>query len=218
VHRGNDVLPPAGARFTERDKIVKFAGCYHGHADSLLVNAGSGALTHGKPDSAGVPRAVASETIVLRSTISKQSAPPFAKTRTRSPNYSRTDSSKRRLFFPREDFLHQLREECTSNGVLLIFDEVMTGFRVARGGAQQLYGVGPDLTALGKVIAAVCRRAFAAARKLWIASRQLDGLPGGNAFWKSAGYGGRLAQLRNLIGSMAGNYWKISVQNWRAVG
>jgi len=141
--------------FTQRDKIIKFAGCYHGHVDSLLVKAGSGALTHGQPDSAGVPKAIADETIVL----------PFNNIdAVRMALRENKDQiacvilepipANAGLFFPSKDFLHQLREESAKNGALLIFDEVMTGFRVAGGGAQQLYGIQPDLTALGKVIGA----------------------------------------------------------------
>ena len=137
--------------FTKRDKIIKFAGCYHGHADSLLVKAGSGALTHGQPDSAGIPRAVASETIPFNNTEAIRAA--FRENKDRIAGVILEPiPANAGLFFPREDFLDQLREECTRNGALLIFDEVMTGFRVARGGAQQLYGIRPDLTALGKVI------------------------------------------------------------------
>ena len=139
--------------FTKRDKIVKFAGCYHGHADSLLVKAGSGALTHGQPDSAGIPRAVASETIVLPFNNTEAIRAAFRENKDQIAGVILEPiPANVGLFFPREDFLDQLREECTRNGALLIFDEVMTGFRVARGGAQQLYGIRPDLTALGKVI------------------------------------------------------------------
>jgi len=139
--------------FTQRHKIIKFAGCYHGHVDSLLVKAGSGALTHGQPDSAGVPKAIADETIVLP--FNNIDAVRMALRENKDqiacvilePIPANTG-----LFFPSKDFLHQLREESAKNGALLIFDEVMTGFRVAGGGAQQLYGIQPDLTALGKVI------------------------------------------------------------------
>jgi glutamate-1-semialdehyde 2,1-aminomutase len=139
--------------FTKRDKIVKFAGCYHGHADSLLVKAGSGALTHGQPDSAGVPRAVAGETIVLPFNNIEAVRAAFRENKDQIASVILEPiPANAGLFLPREDFLHQLQEECAKNGALLIFDEVMTGFRLARGGAQQLHGIRPDLTALGKVI------------------------------------------------------------------
>jgi len=139
--------------FTKRDKIVKFAGCYHGHADSLLVKAGSGALTHGQPDSAGVPRAVAGETIVLPFNNIEAIRAAFRENKDQIAGVILEPiPANAGLFFPCEDFLHQLQQECARNSALLIFDEVMTGFRVARGGAQQLYGIRPDLTALGKVI------------------------------------------------------------------
>ncbi|HKP93531.1 MAG TPA: glutamate-1-semialdehyde 2,1-aminomutase, partial [Chthoniobacterales bacterium] len=139
--------------FTGRDKIIKFEGCYHGHADALLVQAGSGALTHGRPDSAGVPAEFAALTISL----------PFndiEAVRTAFRNNPKEIAAiilepipaNAGLYFPREDFLEKLRAECDGHGALLIFDEVMTGFRVARGGAQELYQIRPDLTALGKVI------------------------------------------------------------------
>lgn len=139
--------------FTGRDKIIKFEGCYHGHVDSLLVAAGSGALTHGEPDSAGIPKAFASETIAL----------PFNDQEKVKEIFSAHGSdiaavilepipANAGLFFPEEGFLELLRELTKEHGSLLIFDEVMTGFRVAKGGAQELYGIMPDLTALGKVI------------------------------------------------------------------
>ncbi len=139
--------------YTSRSKIIKFAGCYHGHSDGLLVQAGSGAVTHGVPDSAGVPAGYAQETLVA--------------------DYNRLESVER-LFAaypgqiagiivepvagnmgvvpPAAGFLQGLRDITRQNGALLIFDEVITGFRVAYGGAQALYGVRPDLTCLGKII------------------------------------------------------------------
>ena len=139
--------------FTRRDKIVKFDGCYHGHADALLVKAGSGALAHGQPSSAGVPSAFADLTISLPFNNAELLREVFQENKNEiaaviiEPIPANTG-----LYFPRENFLSVLREECTSNHALLIFDEVITGFRVARGGAQELYGVKPDLTALGKII------------------------------------------------------------------
>ena len=139
--------------FTKHDKIIKFEGCYHGHVDSLLVHAGSGALTHGQPDSAGVPKEFADLTIALpfndidavRAAFRENSGEIAAIILEPIP-------ANAGLFFPEPGFLEALREECTTHGSLLIFDEVMTGFRVARGGAQEIYGIAPDLTALGKVI------------------------------------------------------------------
>jgi glutamate-1-semialdehyde 2,1-aminomutase len=139
--------------FTGRNKIIKFDGCYHGHVDSLLVKSGSGALTHGQPDSAGIPQAFVDLTISL----------PFNDIdlvrRTFHENQDEIAAvilepipANAGLYFARDDFLPLLREECKKHGALLIFDEVMTGFRVARGGAQAIYGIKPDLTALGKVI------------------------------------------------------------------
>jgi glutamate-1-semialdehyde 2,1-aminomutase len=139
--------------FTKRDKIIKFAGCYHGHADSLLVKAGSGALTHGQPDSAGVPKAIADETIVLPFNDIDAVRMAFRENKDQiACVILEPIPANAGLFFPSADFLHQLHEESAKNGALLIFDEVMTGFRVARGGAQEFYGIRPDLTALGKVI------------------------------------------------------------------
>jgi len=138
--------------FTGRKLIVKFEGCYHGHADALLVKAGSGALTFGNPSSAGVPEETAAHTVVadynnidaVRALFQKQGkdiacviVEPVA--------------GNMNLVLPAGGFLEALREECTKHGAVLILDEVMTGFRVALGGAQARYGVKPDLTTLGKV-------------------------------------------------------------------
>ncbi len=139
--------------FTGRDKIVKFEGCYHGHVDSLLVHAGSGALTHGQPDSAGVPRELAALTISLRFNDAEQVRAAFREHGDAiAAVILEPIPANAGLYFPRDGFLQMLRDECDRAGALLIFDEVMTGFRVARGGAQELYGIRPDLTALGKVI------------------------------------------------------------------
>ncbi|MBV5337995.1 MAG: glutamate-1-semialdehyde 2,1-aminomutase [Deltaproteobacteria bacterium] len=139
--------------FTGRDKILKFSGCYHGHADSLLVKAGSGAATFGVPDSPGVPAEIARLTLTaeynslvsVRGLIAENKnsiaciiVEPVAGNMGTIP--------------PREGFLEGLREICTNEGIILIFDEVMSGFRVAYGGAQELYGVTPDMTTLGKII------------------------------------------------------------------
>jgi glutamate-1-semialdehyde 2,1-aminomutase len=139
--------------FTGRDKIIKFSGCYHGHSDSLLVKAGSGALTHGHPDSAGVPAAVAAETIVIgfndpAAVDAAFAANPGAVAAVILEPYPANVG----LILPEPGFLAHVRAACTRNGALLIFDEVMTGFRVARGGVQEVEGIVPDLTALGKII------------------------------------------------------------------
>jgi glutamate-1-semialdehyde 2,1-aminomutase len=139
--------------FTGRDKIIKFAGCYHGHSDSLLIKAGSGALTHGFPDSAGIPAAFARETVVL----------PFNDPAALSAAFAANPDmiaavivepypANVGLILPERGFLEAIRAACTANGALLIFDEVMTGFRLAPGGVQEISGVVPDLTALGKII------------------------------------------------------------------
>ena len=139
--------------FTGRDKIIKFDGCYHGHVDALLVKSGSGALTHGQPNSAGVPQAFVDLTISLPFNNVDLVRKALRENRNQiaavilEPNPANAG-----LYFPQENFLSILREECTSHGALLVFDEVLTGFRVARGGAQEIYGIKPDLTALGKVI------------------------------------------------------------------
>lgn len=139
--------------FTGRNKIIKFDGCYHGHVDPLLVKSGSGALTHGQPNSAGVPQVFVDLTIsvpfndvdVLRKAFRENQNQIAAVILEPIP-------ANAGLYFPEENLLSILREECTRHGAFLILDEVMTGFRVARGGAQEIYEIKPDLTALGKVI------------------------------------------------------------------
>ena len=139
--------------FTGRDMIVKFTGCYHGHSDALLVKAGSGLLTLGIPNSAGVPQAVAAQTLTLPFNHAEAVAAAFH-------NYPdkiaavivEPVAGNMGCIPPVADFLPELRSITEANGALLIFDEVMTGFRVARGGAQALYDITPDLTTLGKII------------------------------------------------------------------
>ena len=139
--------------FTGRDKIIKFDGCYHGHADSLLVQAGSGALTHGRPDSAGVPKLFAECTISLPFNDLDLVRRTFAENKSQIAGVILEPiPANAGLYFPKENFLSSLRDESAKHGALLIFDEVITGFRVARGGAQEIYGIKPDLTVLGKVI------------------------------------------------------------------
>jgi glutamate-1-semialdehyde 2,1-aminomutase len=139
--------------YTGKDKIIKFEGCYHGHGDSFLISAGSGAITNGSPDSPGVTQGVANDTltapynnleavkVLVESNKNKIAAiiiEPVA--------------GNMGCVLPKEDFLKGLRDLCTKEGIVLIFDEVMTGFRLSRGGAQEIYNVIPDLTTLGKII------------------------------------------------------------------
>lgn len=139
--------------FTGRSKIIKFEGCYHGHADSLLVKAGSGALTFGQPSSAGVPAETAAHTLVLDYNSEAALEEAFAREGGEiAAVIVEPVAGNMNLVAPRAGFLELLRRLCTAHGAVLIFDEVMTGFRVALGGAQALYGIKPDLTTLGKVI------------------------------------------------------------------
>lgn len=139
--------------FTGRDRIVKFHGCYHGHVDSLLVSAGSGALTHGRPDSAGVPAALAAMTTVLPYNDAAALEELFsASGHEIAAVIVEAVPANAGLFLPKPGYLDLIRELTERHGALLIFDEVMTGFRVARGGYQEICGMRPDLTAMGKVI------------------------------------------------------------------
>src|SRR5213082_1465411 len=139
--------------FTRRDKIIKFDGCYHGHVDALLVRTGSGALTHGQPSSAGIPTAFVDLTISLPFNDVELLRRAFRENKNEiAVVILEPIPANAGLYFPGEKFLSVLREECTRHGALLIFDEVITGFRVARGGAQEIYRIKPDLTALGKII------------------------------------------------------------------
>jgi glutamate-1-semialdehyde 2,1-aminomutase len=138
---------------TGRDKIVKFAGCYHGHGDAFLVKAGSGALTFGAPDSAGVPASVARETLTARFNDLAGVQAIFAGNPGQiAAAIVEPVVGNMGVVPPAPGFLAGLRELCDAHGALLIFDEVMTGFRVARGGAQARYGIAPDMTCLGKII------------------------------------------------------------------
>ena len=139
--------------FTGRSLIVKFEGCYHGHADALLVKAGSGALTFGNPSSAGVPAETAALTVVLDYNNVEQLNSLFKKQGTQIAGVIvEPVAGNMNLVLPAPGFLQTLREQCARHGAVLVFDEVMTGFRVAPGGAQARYGIRPDLTTLGKVI------------------------------------------------------------------
>ena len=139
--------------FTGRDTIVKFEGCYHGHSDSLLIKAGSGALTLGIPTSPGVPRSLAAHTVTLNYNDVDQVQRVFRQIGAEvACVIVEPVAGNMNCVPPAPEFLETLRRECDRCGALLIFDEVMTGFRVALGGAQALYGVRPDLTTLGKII------------------------------------------------------------------
>lgn len=139
--------------FTKRDKIIKFDGCYHGHADSLLVRAGSGALTFGNPDSAGVPTAFTQHTIVLPYNDFEAVTAAFAANKDQIAGIIiEPVPGNAGLYLPKPGYLEFLREITATHGTLLIFDEVMTGFRLAAGGAQERFNITPDLSCFGKVI------------------------------------------------------------------
>ena len=139
--------------FTRRDKIIKFDGCYHGHADSLLVRAGSGALTFGHPDSAGVPASFTQHTIVLPYNEFEAVKAAFAANKNEIAGIIiEPVPGNAGLYLPQPGYLEFLSEITKANGALLIFDEVMTGFRLARGGAQERFHITPDLSTFGKVI------------------------------------------------------------------
>ena len=139
--------------FTKRDKIIKFDGCYHGHVDSLLVRAGSGALTFGHPDSAGIPAAFTSHTIVAPYNDVEAVKTIFAANKNEIAGIIvEPVPGNAGLYLPKPGYLEFLREITAAHGSLLILDEVMTGFRLARGGAQERFGITPDLSTFGKVI------------------------------------------------------------------
>ena len=139
--------------YTQREKIIKFDGCYHGHADSLLVKAGSGALTFGNPDSAGVPSSFTQHTIVLPyNDIGAVEAAFTANKDQIAGIIIEPVPGNAGLYLPRPGYLEFLREITQAKATVLIFDEVMTGFRLAKGGAQEQFGINPDLSCFGKVI------------------------------------------------------------------
>jgi glutamate-1-semialdehyde 2,1-aminomutase len=197
--------------FTGRDKIIKFEGCYHGHSDSLLVKAGSGALTLGEPDSLGVPAALAEHTITLEYNNLDAVKECF---RTMGDSVAliivEPVAGNMNCIPPQAGFLEGLRELCDAHGSVLIFDEVMTGFRVALGGAQALYGVKPDLTTLGKVIGGgMPVGAFGGRRDIMSVVAPLGGVYqagtlSGNPIAMTAG----LATLKEI--SVAGFYDRLS--------
>jgi glutamate-1-semialdehyde 2,1-aminomutase len=139
--------------FTKRDKIIKFSGCYHGHSDSLLIKAGSGALTHGNPDSAGVPASFARETVVLPFNDRAALDAAFAANPGQiAAVIIEAYCGNVGFIMPDSGYLQYLREITAKHGAVLIFDEVMTGFRIAKGGVQEREKIDPDLTCLGKII------------------------------------------------------------------
>lgn len=143
----------AARGFTRRDDVIKFAGCYHGHSDGMLVKAGSGALTHGEPDSAGVPADVARHTLVAEyNDLASVEAIFAAHPDSVAAVIVEPVAANNGVIPPAPGFLAGLRELTTRHGALLIFDEVITGFRLALGGAQAYYGVTPDLSTLGKIV------------------------------------------------------------------
>ena len=139
--------------YTGRDKIIKFSGCYHGHSDALLVKAGSGAATFGVPDSPGVPQDFAKHTLTARFNDLESVKQLAAENKGQvACVIIEPIAGNMGTVPPRPGFLEGLRQLCTDEGIVLIFDEVMSGFRVAYGGAQEVYGITPDLTTLGKII------------------------------------------------------------------
>ncbi len=180
--------------FTGRQKIVKFEGCYHGHSDSLLVKAGSGMLTLGVPTSPGVPPELAAHTLTLSYNDIAQVRQLFGEIGADiACVIVEPVAGNMNCIPPVPGFLEALREECTKHGAVLIFDEVMTGFRVAKGGAQALYGIKPDLTTLGKIVGGgMPVGVFGGRRDIMSHIAPLGpGLPGGHAVWKPGGDGGR---------------------------
>ncbi|MFN3781032.1 MAG: glutamate-1-semialdehyde 2,1-aminomutase, partial [Candidatus Kapaibacteriota bacterium] len=138
--------------FTRKNKIIKFAGCYHGHFDSFLVSAGSGALTFGVPTSPGVPESLAKDTLVARYNDIDSVHTLVKNSNDIAAVVIEPVAGNMGVVPPVNEFLEKLRDICTANSILLIFDEVMTGFRIAKGGAQEKFSVLPDLTTLGKII------------------------------------------------------------------
>lgn len=137
---------------TGRTKLIKFEGCYHGHGDSLLVKAGSGVATLGLPDSPGVPKPLAEHTLTVPFNDTEALAQAFTDHTDVAAVIVEPVVGNMGCVPPKPGYLQSVRDLCTKNGSLLIFDEVMTGFRVARGGAQELFGIRPDITTLGKII------------------------------------------------------------------
>ena len=139
--------------YTGKNKILKFEGCYHGHSDSLLIKAGSGALTHGVPSSPGIPASLAKHTITLPFNDPESVVNAFKVMKNKiACVIVEPVAGNMNMIKPISGFLETIKDQCQLSGAVLIFDEVMTGFRVAKGGAQSIYGVKPDITTLGKII------------------------------------------------------------------
>jgi glutamate-1-semialdehyde 2,1-aminomutase len=139
--------------YTKRDKIIKFAGCYHGHSDSFLIQAGSGAITFGSPNSPGVTEGTAKDTLLARYNDLDNVATLIAANKNEiAAIIVEPVAGNMGCIPPQNGFLEGLRQLCSDNGILLIFDEVMTGFRLAKGGVQELYGIQADIVCFGKVI------------------------------------------------------------------
>ncbi len=194
--------------FTGRDLTIKFEGCYHGHVDSLLVKAGSGMATLGIADTAGVPEAFAETTIALPFNSIAAVEKAFAERGDQDRGGDRRAGGRATWAACRRSpgFLEALRDLTARHGALLIFDEVMTGFRVALGGAQQRFGIRPDLTTLGKIIGGGLPMAAYGGRAdimKKIAPRG-SGVSGGNAVGESAGGGGGARDAAVLGGASGG--------------
>jgi glutamate-1-semialdehyde 2,1-aminomutase len=202
--------------FTKRDKIIKFDGCYHGHVDSLLVRAGSGALTFGHPDSAGVPAAFTQHTIVAPFNDVDAVKNIFAANKNEIAGIIvEPVPGNAGLYLPKPGYLEFLREITAANGALLIFDEVMTGFRLAPGSAQERFGIKPDLTCLGKIIGgglpvgAFGGRAEIMGYLAPLGPVYQAGTLSGNPLAMAAG----IANLEELGGKVESGKWKTKDQN-----
>jgi glutamate-1-semialdehyde 2,1-aminomutase len=179
--------------FTGRDLLIKFEGCYHGHSDSLLVKAGSGMLTLGNPSSGRRACGLARHTLVLDYNDSAGLEAAFAEHGAQiAAVIVEAVAGNMNLIMPRPEFLQTMRKLCSEHGAVLIFDEVMTGFRVGPQGAQGLYGITPDLTTLGKVIGGgMPVGAFGGRREIMARSPAWSGVPGGHPVRQSGGGGCR---------------------------
>lgn len=193
----------AARGFTGRNKIIKFAGCYHGHSDAMLVKAGSGVMTAGIPDSAGVPAGCTQDTLtaVYNDLDSVQAIFDQFKGEVAAVIVEPV-AANMGVVLPKKGFLQGLRRLCNENGSLLIFDEVITGFRLSLSGAQGYFDIEPDLTTFGKIIG----RRYAGGRLRRQKRRdeayrsQRPGLPGGNLKRQPGGHGGRTGSVKAFTG------------------